>query len=114
MKRQRQVFNADNGVTFAVQVPDDSIGCSGGSWCSNCWGKVAYCNERCSYCNLPFLGPFGIPQVEMWELMDNNQRMAVVNTVYRECPNGGRIQRAFVDYSLFALPCHAGGVLVYR
>lgn len=75
------LFRVGNSFFFAVNVPDNSVGCSG-SRCSNCLEKTAYCEHLCSNCGFPFIGPFGVPQIAIWEQLSPRQKMTVVENVW--------------------------------
>jgi len=88
--QENRIFKIGSSFLFAVQVPDDSVGCSG-SRCSNCSNAVAYCNHRCKHCGFPFIGPFYIPQLSAWEILSSEQKRTIVEDVYAHRSNRGRL-----------------------
>jgi hypothetical protein len=84
------LFKVGNSFKFAVQIPDDTIGCSG-SRCGNCNSKVAYCDQLCSQCKLPFVGPFGFPQLPKWQSMTADEQRTMVEEIYSMDSNHGRL-----------------------
>jgi hypothetical protein len=88
--QKNRVFKIGSGFLFAVQIPDDSVGCSG-SRCSNCSNSVAYCEQRCKHCGFPFIGPFGFPQISVWETLSPEQKRTIVEEVYVHYGNRGRL-----------------------
>jgi hypothetical protein len=94
---ENRLFKIGNSFLFAVQIPDDTIGCSG-SRCSNCNGSVAYCNHRCEYCGFPFVGPFGFPQLPVWETFSSEQKRTAVEDVYAHRSNRGRLLYTNVEF----------------
>lgn len=95
--RKNKVFKIGNSVLFAVQIPDDSVGCSG-SRCSNCNSKAAYCHQICRQCKLPFIGPFGFPQLPDWESLTLDEKSTMVEEVYCHHSHRGRIEYVNVDF----------------
>lgn len=88
--RENKAFKIGEGFIFAAQIPDDSIGCSG-SRCSNCNSKTAYCIQMCEECGLPFIGPFGFPQLPEWESLTLEQKRKLVEKVYFHDAHRGRL-----------------------
>lgn len=84
-----KLFRVGNSYLLAAQIPDDSVGCSG-SRCSNCESNTAYCEEICGQCELPFVGPFGFPQLPSWKKMSVERRIKKVEKVY-DSKNHGRL-----------------------
>lgn len=84
-----RTFRVDDSFKFAVQIPDNTVGCSG-SRCTNCGSKVAYCNHVCNSCQRPFIGPFGFPQLPIWQAMSSDKKQAMVVEIYRR-ENHGRL-----------------------
>lgn len=95
--RERRIFAIDNSFHFAVQVPDDSVGISG-SRCSNCENVVAYCDQRCTSCGLPFIGPVGFPQFSEWKDLSANRKRITVEDVYARDNTRGRLGYANVEF----------------
>jgi|WetSurMetagenome_2_1015567.scaffolds.fasta_scaffold45706_3 hypothetical protein len=87
---ENKIFKIGRSFLFAIQVPDDSVGCSG-SRCSNCNNSVAYCNHRCRHCGFPFVGPFGFPQIFVWETLSPEQKRTIVEDIYAHHSNRGRL-----------------------
>lgn len=85
-----RIFKIGNSFYFAVQVPDDSVGCSG-SRCSSCGGEVACCHHVCKHCKMPFIGPFGFPQLLIWEKMTSDKKWQNVREVHSCVKNSGRL-----------------------
>lgn len=94
---QIQVFIVD-GYEFAVQVPDNSVGCSG-SRCTNCNGPVAFCDYHCQHCFKEFIGPFGFPQLLNWRSMTAQEQ---IETVARVHQNPGKGQLHMMQTSFFS------------
>ena len=88
--REGKVFKISDSFFFAAQIPDDSVGISG-SRCSNCGGEAAYCHQLCRKCNLPFVGPFGFPQWPKWKRMAPGVKVLVVEEVFHNGNNRGRL-----------------------
>ena len=88
--KENRLFKIGNSFLFAVQIPDDTVGCSG-SRCSNCNTAVAYSNQRCKNCGFPFVGPFGFPQFLVWETLSSEQKRIAVEDVYAHEGNRGRL-----------------------
>ncbi|MCK5286041.1 MAG: hypothetical protein KAJ58_02335 [Candidatus Pacebacteria bacterium] len=99
MKKRREIevlqkgrsFKVEGSFKFAVQIPDNAIGCSG-SRCSNCDNKEVYCHQICKECGLPFVGPFGLPQLPIWESMSFSKRKALVLKIFKHKKNRGRME----------------------
>lgn len=87
--KQGKVFKLEDTFYFAVQVPDETVGCSG-SRCSNCNTRVDYSEQFCENCQLPFIGPHGVQQIEQWKQLSPEGRNLLVKTVF-EKKNHGRI-----------------------
>ena len=88
---ESRVFKIGNSFLFAVQIPDDSVGGSS-SRCSNCNNKTVYSNQICRKCQLPFIGPFGFPQLPKWEALSPKEKRTMVEEIYCHCNNRGRIE----------------------
>ena len=84
-----RIFRIGDSYLLAAQIPDDSVGCSG-SRCSNCNSDTAYCKDICGQCELPFVGPFGFPQLPSWKKMSVEKRIKKVEEVYGS-ENHGRL-----------------------
>jgi len=98
-----KVFKIGDSFFFAVQVPDDSVGCSG-SRCSNCNHASAYCHQVCRQCGLPFVGPFGFPQLPEWMTLSLDRKEITVKEIY--CQSGKRGRLGYANVELFPLtPC---------
>ncbi len=82
-------FKVGDSFRFTAQIPDDSVGCSG-SRCSECGAKSAYCEQFCSTCNLPFIGPFDFPQWSDWMKLGSVERWKLVERIFNE-PSRGRL-----------------------
>ena len=93
---QGKLFKVDESFIFAVQIPDDSVGCSG-SRCSNCNGAVAYCDQRCEHCGFPFVGPFSFPQLPRWNLRPLDEKRKLIEDAYAR-DNRGRLGYTNVAY----------------
>lgn len=87
--KEMKLFKVRDSFVFAVQIPDDSVGCSG-SRCSNCDNSVAYCNQRCLWCGFPFIGPSGFPQIMKWRTLPAIIKNDLVEAVYMR-RNKGRL-----------------------
>ena len=83
-----RLYRVDDSMIFAVQIPDDSVGCSG-SRCSNCDGAVAYCEQICKHCYMPLIGPTCLPQIDRWRLLSREERKVRVKFVFG-CKDHGR------------------------
>jgi len=103
--QSNQSFKVGHSFKFAVQIPDDTVGCSG-SRCGNCNNKVAYSDQLCSQCNLPFVGPFGFPQLPKWRSMTADEQRIMVEDIYSMDPNHGRL----VSIGLLSIPLHPNEV----
>ncbi len=88
-------FTIGSSFRFAVQIPDDSVGCSG-SRCSNCDGKGAYCNHICRHCLFPLIGPFSFPQIHIWQAMGPDEQLKRVEDAYCHAKDRGRLMYANV------------------
>ncbi|PCI28211.1 hypothetical protein COB55_04265 [Candidatus Wolfebacteria bacterium] len=90
-----KVFAVDKSCRFALNIPDNEVGCSG-SRCSSCGGKVVYCNHLCKHCKLPFVGPFGLPQLPEWNLLESSAREELAQQIFHST-NHGRMTYSNVD-----------------
>ena len=95
--REGKIFKIGKGFHFAVQVPDDTVGCSG-SRCSWCNTRTAYCHQICRHCYLPFVGPFGFPQLPEWETLTPEERRREVEEIYCHDSRRGRLIYTNVDF----------------
>lgn len=95
--QENKIFKIGNGFLFAVQIPDDSVGCSG-SRCSNCGNEAAYCYQTCRQCKLPFIGPLGFPQLPDWESLTLDEKRTMVEEIYCHHDNRGRSGYANVEF----------------
>lgn len=95
--QENKVFKIGNSFVFAVQIPDDSVGCSG-SRCSNCNNESAYCYHICRQCKLPFIGPSGFPQLSDWESLTPDKKRRMVEEVYCHYNNRGRLAYTNVEF----------------
>lgn len=89
LHEEGKVFTIGKSFALAAQIPDDSQGCSA-SRCSNCNGVVAYCHNICEHCGLPFVGPFGIPNILEWQTLSTADKRTWVEEVFSS-PNHGRL-----------------------
>ncbi len=89
--QEGRVFSVGKSFIFAVQIPDDSQGCSA-SRCSNCETVVAYCHMVCKNCGFPLVGPFGFPQLPQWQSLTLADRRVEVEEVYCHHGNYGRLR----------------------
>ena len=90
MYKWGRVFKVNNGFFFVVNIPDDLVGCSG-SRCSHCGSKSAYCYQVCKKCNLPFIGPFGFPQIIVWRSLAIEKRKSIVEEIFINTGDRGRL-----------------------
>ncbi len=95
--REMRLFKVGSSFLFAVQIPDDSVGCSG-SRCSNCNNTVAYCEQRCTSCGFPFIGPSGFPQFSKWKTLDSSRKRILVEDVYASGVSRGRLGYSNVEF----------------
>jgi hypothetical protein len=93
--REGRLFRVGRSFLFSAQIPDDSVGCSG-SRCSNCNSETAYCVEICEHCTLPFVGPFGFPQLPVWNQLSLEEKNRSVQEVYMS-DNHGRLGSTNVE-----------------
>ena len=99
MKKRKEVealhkgrsFKVEESFEFAVQIPDNAIGCNG-SRCSNCGNEESYCHQICKECGLPFIGPFGFPQLPIWENTSLNKKKVLVLKIFTNFQNRGRLE----------------------
>jgi hypothetical protein len=82
-------FTIGDSFRFAAQIPDEKVGISG-SRCSNCDGAVAFCQEICKHCGLPFVGPFGFPDIDAWRQLDESEKRTWVERIFLR-KNHGRM-----------------------
>ena len=87
---ENKLFKIEDSFLFAVQIPDNSVGCSG-SRCSYCEKEVLYGDHVCQHCKTPFIGPFGFPHIKIWERMLWWEKWKKVGEIYSHYPNYGRI-----------------------
>jgi hypothetical protein len=90
VKQTDRTFKIGNSFEFAIQIPDNTVGCSG-SKCSNCGNDAAYCDQVCQTCRLPFIGPHGFPQLPTWQALSSNDKLHLVETIYGSSINEGRL-----------------------
>lgn len=96
--QERRAFKfGSNSFVCAVSIPDDSAGCSG-SRCSNCDSPSAYCHQICRTCRLPFIGPFGFPQINIWKTMTLKERGMLAKKIFLEKERQGRLGYLNVAY----------------
>lgn len=66
---------------FPAQIRDSKRGCSA-SICTNCFEPIAYAVEKCRCCQFEVIGPFGFPEIEVWQKISNYGKRRLVEMVY--------------------------------
>ncbi|MCK4918722.1 MAG: hypothetical protein KAS02_02975 [Candidatus Pacebacteria bacterium] len=89
--QQGRSFQIEGSYKFAIQIPDNAVGRSG-SYCSNCGNEESYCHQVCRECGLPFIGPFGLPQLPAWGSLSLNKKKALVLEIFTNFKNRGRME----------------------
>jgi len=84
--RDLRLFVVSEDV-FPAQIRDSKRGCSA-SICTNCFEPIAYSTEKCPNCKFEVIGPFGFPQIEVWQTLTNRQKIALIENVYRSEKHG--------------------------
>lgn len=79
-----------NRKMFAVALRQKRRGCSA-SVCGNCHEPVAFADGSCPNCQLPFIGPFGMPELDEWERMSPRAKEKLARKIYHR-PKQGRLQ----------------------
>ena len=69
---------------FPAQIRDSKRGCSA-SICTNCFEPIAYSTQKCRCCNFELIGPFGFPEIEVWQKLSEFEKRRLVEKVY--CSN---------------------------
>ncbi|MCK4554562.1 hypothetical protein KAU19_06430 [Candidatus Parcubacteria bacterium] len=95
--QESRIFKIGNGFFFAAQIPDDSVGGSG-SRCTNCNKETIYCHQICRQCKLPFIGPFGFPQLPVWESLTPDEKRTMVEEIYCHSGDRGRLLYTNVEH----------------
>lgn len=95
--QERRAFKIGNSFVCAVSIPDKSVGCSG-SRCSNCNSPSSYCYQICRTCKMPFIGPFGFPQINTWKTMTLKERGMLAKKIFLEKERHGRLGYVNVAY----------------
>src|SRR3989344_8637862 len=97
--KEQRVFKIGKSFLFTVQIPDNSGGISG-SRCLNSGGKVAYCEQVCKHCKLPFVGPFGFRQITEWGKLSPADKEIMVVDIYITEENQGRLGSNVLPFPL--------------
>lgn len=78
---EAKLYRVMDSFPFALQIPDLEVGCSG-SRCTNCSGAVAYCDHVCTHCFAPFVGPYGLPQINEWLQLNVADKLNYARDMY--------------------------------